>query len=41
MANEKKKCMYTEDHYTDEDRKILCDGCEEECEYNQEQVKLQ
>lgn len=37
MANEKKKCMYTEDHYTDEDRKVLCDGCEEECEYNQKQ----
>lgn len=37
MANEKKKCMYTEGHYTDEDRKVLCDGCEEECEYNQKQ----
>jgi hypothetical protein len=26
--------MYTNDNYTDEDRQILCDGCEEDCEYN-------
>lgn len=26
-----KKCIFAEDSYTDEDRKVLCDGCEEEC----------
>jgi hypothetical protein len=29
------KCMYSEYNYTDEDRKVLCDGCEEECELKQ------
>ncbi len=33
MQEEPKKCMYTKDHYTDEDRKVLCDGCEEKCAY--------
>ena len=28
-----KKCMFTKNSYTDEDRKVLCDGCEEECKY--------
>ena len=28
---EPKECMYSKDNYTDEDRKVLCDGCEEEC----------
>lgn len=31
------KCMYTEYNYTDEDRKVLCDGCEEECEYSKKE----
>ena len=26
-----KKCIFAENSYTDEDRKVLCDGCEEEC----------
>lgn len=26
-------CIYSKDDYTDEDRKTLCDGCEEECEF--------
>lgn len=30
-----KYCMYSKDSYTDEERKSLCDGCEEDCEYNQ------
>lgn len=30
-----KYCIYTKDSYTDEERKVLCDGCEEDCEYNQ------
>ncbi len=32
-----KKCMFTKDSYTDEDRKILCDGCKEKCEYNKKE----
>ena len=28
------KCMYSMGDFTDEDRKALCDGCEEDCEYN-------
>lgn len=28
-----KKCMYSKDTYTDEDRKVLCDDCKEECKY--------
>ena len=31
LQEEPKKCMYARDNYTDEDRKVLCDGCEEEC----------
>lgn len=34
IQKEPKECMYSKDNYTDEDRKILCDGCEEECEFN-------
>ena len=30
-----KKCMYFNADYTDEERKVLCDGCEEECELRQ------
>ena len=30
-----KYCIYSKDSYTDEERKVLCDGCEEDCEYNQ------
>lgn len=32
---ESKKCMYSKDDYTDEDRKVLCNGCEEECKYSE------
>ena len=31
MQEEPKKCMYSKDDFTDEDRKVLCDGCEAEC----------
>jgi len=34
MQEEHKKCMYSKDDFTDEDRKVLCDGCEEECKYS-------
>ena len=37
LAEEHKKCMYSKDNYTDEDRKVLCDGCEEEGEYNKKE----
>ena len=29
-----KKCMFTKDNYTDDDRKVLCEDCKEKCEYN-------
>ena len=28
------KCIYAKDEYSRDDRIILCNGCEEECEYN-------
>jgi len=34
---EPKECMYSKDNYTDEDRKILCEGCEEECGFNKKE----
>ena len=33
LQEEPKECMYARDNYTDEDRKVLCDGCEEKCAY--------
>jgi hypothetical protein len=33
LVEEPKKCMYTKDDFTEEDRKILCEDCEEKCEY--------
>ena len=29
------KCMYSKDNYTDEDRKVLCDGCDKICKLKQ------
>ena len=29
-----KKCMFTKDGYTDEDRMVLCEDCKEKCEYS-------
>ena len=37
MQKEPKECMYSKDNFTDEDRKVLCDGCEEECEFNKKE----
>lgn len=34
LVEEPKECMFTKDFYTDEDRKALCEGCEEECKYS-------
>ena len=28
-----KKCMFTKDSYTDVDRNVLCEDCQEECEF--------
>lgn len=33
MQEEPKKCMYSKDNYTDEDRKVLCEDCKEKCAY--------
>ena len=35
-----KECMYSKDNYTAEDRKVLCDGCEEECEFNKKEEPI-
>lgn len=37
LQEEPKACMYSKDSYTDEDRKVLCDGCEEECRFNKKE----
>ena len=37
MQEEPKKCMYSKDDFTNEDRKVLCDDCEEECKYAQKE----
>lgn len=37
LQKEPKKCMYTNEHYTDEDRKVLCEDCEERCEYSKKE----
>ena len=33
LQEEPKKCMYALDDFNDEDRKVTCDGCEEDCKY--------
>ena len=40
LAEEHKKCMYSKDNYTNEDRKALCDGCEEDCKYAQKEESV-
>ena len=35
-----KKCMFTKDNYTDKDRKVLCEDCKEECEYNKKEESV-
>ena len=37
LKDEPKECMYSKDNCTDEDRKALCDGCEEECRFNKKE----
>ena len=37
LQEEPKECMYSKDNYTDEDRKVLCEGCEEKCEFNKKE----
>ena len=31
------KCILTKDSYTDEDRKVLCENCDEKCEYSKKE----
>lgn len=40
MQEESKVCMYSKDDYTDEDRKVLCDGCKEECKFNKKEYSV-
>ena len=35
-----KKCMFTKDSYTDEDRKVLCADCDEKCEYSKKEISV-
>ena len=35
-----KKCMFTKDSYTNEDRKVLCEDCKEKCEYNKKEEPI-
>ena len=37
LQEEPKECMYSKENYTDEDRKTLCEGCEEECRFNKKE----
>ena len=37
LQEEPKKCMYAQPNYTDKDRNVLCNGCEEECKYAQKE----
>lgn len=37
LGEEPKECMYSKDSYTDEDRKVLCEGCKEECKFNKKE----
>jgi len=37
MEENPKECMYARDNYTDEDRKVLCEGCEEKCKFNKKE----
>ena len=34
------KCIYSNGNYTDEERKALCDGCEEECRFNKKEESI-
>ena len=37
MQEKPKECMYSKDNYTKEDRKVLCDGCKEDCKFNKKE----
>ena len=41
LVKEPKKCLFTQDHYTEEDRKVLCADCDEkDCELRSKPIKL-
>jgi hypothetical protein len=33
-------CAFSTNRYTDEDRKVLCKGCDERCEYSKKEPKM-
>ena len=35
-----KKCMFTNDSYSDEERKVLCEDCKEKCEYSKKEEPI-
>lgn len=35
-----KKCMFTKDNYTDENRMVLCEDCKERCEYSKKEESV-
>ena len=37
LQEEPKKCLFAKDNYTSEDRKVLCEDCEEKCEYSKKE----
>lgn len=40
LQKEPKECMYSKGNYTAEDRKVLCESCEEECEFNKKEESI-
>jgi len=37
LEEETKYCAFSTSRYTDKERKVLCDGCEEECRFNKKE----
>ena len=40
LEEETNYCAFSTSRYTDEDRKALCKGCDEECKFNQKKVLI-
>ena len=38
LVEANKMCLYSKDDFTEEDRNVLCEGCEEECKYSKQSV---
>lgn len=39
-SNKSKKCLFSNNNYTEEERKILCMDCEEECSLKNDYIKF-